>query len=101
MAKSCQAAVAVCEWPAAGLQAQLEASAYAYGKNLGLAFQLVDDKLDVCQSSTVMGKPTGHDLKLGLVTAPVLFAAREHPELVSLFSRNGDKLSHDDILRVS
>ena len=34
------------------------------------------------------GKPTdGSDLKLGLATAPVIYAALDHPELVSLISR--------------
>jgi len=41
-----------------------------------------------------MGKPTGADLKLGLATAPVLFAAHEFPRLNTLimrrFSRDGD-----------
>ena len=31
-----------------------------------------------------MGKPTTADLKLGLATAPVLFAAQEYPELNAL-----------------
>lgn len=48
--------------------------AFQYGRNVGLAFQLVDDLLDFVASSTAMGKPTAADLKLGLATAPVLFA---------------------------
>lgn len=39
--------------------------------------QLVDDLLDFTSSEQVMGKPTAADLKLGLATAPVLFAAQE------------------------
>lgn len=34
-----------------------------------------------------MGKPTGADLKLGLATAPVLFAAHEYPRLNTLIMR--------------
>lgn len=48
--------------------------AYQYGRNVGLAFQLVDDLLDFVASSEVIGKPAAADLKLGLATAPVLFA---------------------------
>lgn len=48
--------------------------AFQYGRNIGLAFQLVDDLLDFVSSSDTMGKPTAADLKLGLATAPVLFA---------------------------
>lgn len=51
--------------------------AYQYGRNLGLAFQLVDDMLDFVSSAEEMGKPTAADLKLGLATAPVLFACEK------------------------
>lgn len=51
--------------------------AYQYGRNIGLAFQLVDDLLDFVSSSSAMGKPTAADLKLGLATAPVLFACEK------------------------
>ncbi|KAF8845999.1 terpenoid synthase [Paxillus ammoniavirescens] len=61
--------------------------AYAYGRNLGIAFQLVDDILDF-SSSTALGKPgSGADLRLGLATGPVLYAAEEHPELEPLIAR--------------
>ncbi|KAF9430715.1 coq1 putative hexaprenyl diphosphate synthase [Podila epigama] len=62
--------------------------AYTYGKNIGLAFQLVDDMLDFTVSSEEFGKPAGADLKLGLATAPVLFAWEEFPELGTLIKRN-------------
>lgn len=51
--------------------------AFQYGRNLGLAFQLVDDLLDFVSSAQAMGKPTAADLKLGLATAPVLFACEK------------------------
>lgn len=47
---------------------------YAYGKHLGLAFQVVDDILDFTQSSELLGKPQGQDLASGNLTAPVLYA---------------------------
>ncbi|KAF9993692.1 coq1 putative hexaprenyl diphosphate synthase [Modicella reniformis] len=65
--------------------------AYTYGKNIGLAFQLVDDMLDFTVSSEELGKPAGADLKLGLATAPVLFAWEEYPELGKLIKRNFDQ----------
>ncbi|KAF9365435.1 coq1 putative hexaprenyl diphosphate synthase [Mortierella sp. NVP85] len=65
--------------------------AYTYGKNIGLAFQLVDDMLDFTVSSEEIGKPAGADLKLGLATAPVLFAWEEYPELGKLIKRNFDQ----------
>ena len=51
--------------------------ALSYGKHLGIAFQLVDDLLDYVSCQAALGKPAAADLKLGLATAPVLFAARE------------------------
>ncbi|KAL6260090.1 hypothetical protein P5V15_007629 [Pogonomyrmex californicus] len=60
---------------------------FQYGRNVGLAFQLVDDLLDFVASSTAMGKPTAADLRLGLATAPVLFACERYPELNAMIMR--------------
>ena len=50
--------------------------------------------LDFTGDASILGKPVLNDLKSGIATAPVLFAAREHPELVPLvhrrFRREGD-----------
>jgi geranylgeranyl pyrophosphate synthase len=62
-------------------------AAYAYGRNLGLAFQLVDDMLDYTVTEAEMGKPVGADLELGLATAPLLFAWKSNPELGPLVGR--------------
>lgn len=62
-------------------------AAYAYGKNIGLAFQLVDDMLDYTISGEELGKPSGADLHLGLATAPLLFAWRENEDLGALVGR--------------
>ncbi|XP_030760488.1 LOW QUALITY PROTEIN: decaprenyl-diphosphate synthase subunit 1-like [Sitophilus oryzae] len=71
----------------AGADEQLSDLAYQYGRNMGLAFQLVDDLLDFVSSSAAMGKPTAADLKLGLATAPVLFACEKYPELNPMIMR--------------
>ncbi|XP_052891705.1 all trans-polyprenyl-diphosphate synthase PDSS1-like [Anopheles moucheti] len=60
---------------------------FQYGRNIGLAFQLVDDLLDFVSSSEVLGKPVAVDLKLGLATAPVLFACEQFPELNLMIRR--------------
>ncbi|XP_075408650.1 all trans-polyprenyl-diphosphate synthase PDSS1 isoform X1 [Tenrec ecaudatus] len=61
--------------------------AYQYGKNVGIAFQLIDDVLDFTSCSYKMGKPTSADLKLGLATGPVLFACQQFPEMNALIMR--------------
>lgn len=60
---------------------------YGYGRNLGLAFQIVDDILDFTSSDDVLGKPACSDLKSGNLTAPVLYALEEHPGLEALIER--------------
>jgi len=47
------------------------------GKNLGMAFQLVDDLLDLTSTQEVLGKPVANDLKEGKLTLPVYFAIRD------------------------
>ncbi len=46
------------------------------GKSLGMAFQLIDDLLDLTSTQDVLGKPVANDLKEGKMTLPVLFALR-------------------------
>jgi octaprenyl-diphosphate synthase len=45
-----------------------------YGRNLGLAFQIVDDVLDLTASEEVLGKPVASDLREGKVTMSVIHA---------------------------
>lgn len=67
---------------------------YSYGRNLGLAFQIVDDIFDFTASEAILGKPTASDLASGIITAPVLFAMTEKPSLKIFiereFSEEGD-----------
>lgn len=67
---------------------------YAYGRYLGLAFQIVDDILDFTTPTEILGKPAGSDLISGNLTAPVLYAMEEKPYLEVLiereFSQAGD-----------
>ncbi|XP_020845992.1 all trans-polyprenyl-diphosphate synthase PDSS1 isoform X2 [Phascolarctos cinereus] len=61
--------------------------AYQYGKNVGIAFQLIDDVLDFTSCTDQLGKPTASDLKLGLATGPVLFACEQFPEMNAMIMR--------------
>ncbi len=58
---------------AAAILAKFDEDKYAlYGKNLGLAFQMVDDILDITQDSKTLGKPAMLDFVEGKVTIPYL-----------------------------
>ncbi|KAF2687777.1 hexaprenyl pyrophosphate synthase [Lentithecium fluviatile CBS 122367] len=89
ISKSCRAAAIL-----GGSSEEVVEASYQYGKNLGLAFQLVDDMLDYTISGQELGKPAGADLELGLATAPLLFAWKDNKSLGKLvgrkFSGEGD-----------
>ncbi len=68
-AAACRVGALVAERPAAEAEA-LE----GYGRNLGIAFQLVDDALDYSAGQAALGKTVGDDFKEGKITLPVLLA---------------------------
>lgn len=53
-----------------------------YGRDLGLAFQIIDDLLDLVGDPELTGKAPGTDLREGVFTLPVLIAAGREPFLV-------------------
>lgn len=57
---------------AAGSGATKMAALDRYGRSVGLAFQIMDDVLDVTSTTTAMGKTTGRDAVLGKSTYPAL-----------------------------
>lgn len=65
-----------------------------YGESIGLAFQIVDDLLDIEESADTLGKTAGKDAAQGKLTYPALFgmkAAREKAEsLLSVALENAD-----------
>ena len=78
---------------------------HLFGKNLGLAFQVVDDILDFTGNDEQLGKPAASDLASGYLTAPVLYALEENSSLLTLiereFSREGDLQKALDLVRDS
>ena len=58
---------------AGATNAQLESMAH-YGRSVGLAFQIVDDVLDLTATEDVLGKPVASDLREGKTTLPVIHA---------------------------
>lgn len=81
----------------AGQTAEVSILAYEYGKNLGLAYQLIDDVLDFTGTSTSLGKGFLSDIKHGIITAPILFAMEEFPELRAVVDRGFDNPANVDL----
>jgi len=59
----------------------------AYGRNLGIAFQLVDDMLDYSARQAELGKTVGDDFRDGKITLPVVLALRAADERERRFWR--------------
>ena len=79
----------------AGKTLQEEQALEDYGKNLGTAFQLIDDVLDYRADSETMGKNVGDDLAEGKPTLPIIYAlknasADEAKQLAKIIE-NGDR----------
>ena len=51
-----------------------------YGYNIGMAFQMVDDLLDLQGDAAVLGKPVGSDLLHGVLTLPTIMLMERYPE---------------------
>ncbi len=63
-----------------------------YGKNLGLAFQIIDDILDITQTSETLGKPALSDFKEGKTTLPYLYmyqriSSEDQEKMLKLFKK--------------
>jgi geranylgeranyl pyrophosphate synthase len=51
-----------------------------FGKEIGKAFQIVDDVLDFTGDQDLVGKPIGNDLRQGTPTLPAIYYGEEHPD---------------------
>nr|YP_009396620.1 prenyl transferase [Vertebrata australis]ARW65806.1 prenyl transferase [Vertebrata australis] len=60
---------------------------YLYGKHVGLAFQIIDDILDIVSTSEELGKPAGLDLKNGNLTASLIFTLNKKQKLYKLINQ--------------
>ena len=82
---------------AAAIIAGLDVDKYAlYGKNLGLAFQMIDDILDITQDSATLGKPAMHDFVEGKVTIPYLLLHERIEDKTKLESLYKKELTQDE-----
>ncbi|CAI8609326.1 unnamed protein product [Vicia faba] len=81
----------------AGQTTEVAVLAFEYGKNLGLAFQLIDDVLDFTGTSASLGKGSLSDIQHGIVTAPILFAMEEFPQLRTIVEEGFEKTENVNI----
>ena len=94
-AAACRIAAVVAERDEA-----VETALDSYGRNLGIAFQLVDDALDYASDGATMGKDAGDDLRDGKVTLPVILAFARGSETDRAFWKDaieGRRTSDDDL----
>jgi len=84
----------------ANLAGKDEVAYMRYGRNLGIAFQMIDDILDITQDSATLGKPSLHDFKEGKTTLPYiyLYEALNQDEKTKLVSLHGKTLTADEEL---
>ena len=77
-----------------------------YGRDLGMAFQIVDDVLDLTASESVLGKPVASDLREGKATMAVIHALErctpeEHARIESVLrNRAFNGVTHEQILEI-
>jgi octaprenyl-diphosphate synthase len=89
-----------------GATPEQEENVARYGRDLGMAFQIVDDVLDLTASETVLGKPVASDLREGKVTMAVIDALQHcTPKERSMIEivvkqRAFNGVSHADVLDI-
>ncbi len=90
----------------AGATAEQEENLAQYGRDLGMAFQIVDDVLDLTASENVIGKPVASDLREGKVTMAVIHAlarctSREREMIRAVVrDRAFNGVTHTDVLEI-
>jgi heptaprenyl diphosphate synthase len=62
---------------AAGVDAAVSGRLYSFGYNVGMAFQIRDDLLDICGTEAKLGKPPGSDIRQGNITLPVIYTLED------------------------
>ena len=68
----------------AGLSEAQVQGLYDFGYNVGMAFQLTDDLLDLTSDEKTLGKPAGNDIRQGIATLPTIRALEVSPDRAEL-----------------
>ena len=75
-----------------------------YGYQVGMAYQIVDDLLDVQGDAMSLGKPVGNDLRHGIVTLPAIMLMERYPEanpIRALFQNQDPDREQDGNLKMA
>lgn len=81
---------------------EFAAPVVAFGEKIGVAFQLIDDVIDLAEPEAETGKPQGTDLRSGVATLPLLFLRRaaltdaDAAALLARIERTVEVEGHDD-----
>jgi geranylgeranyl pyrophosphate synthase len=88
----------ICSTPTYLLEPTHRDSLYDFGQDLGIAFQLIDDVLDLCQDRQTLGKPACGDLVEAKRTVPILYLrqALDAAGRARLDAMRGKALSEED-----
>jgi geranylgeranyl diphosphate synthase type I len=70
----------------------------AFGHNLGLAFQILDDILGIWGDPDLTGKPTGDDLYARKKTLPIIYGLVQSKVFADLFSRESEEVKLEDFI---
>jgi octaprenyl-diphosphate synthase len=79
---------------------EAEVALESYGRNLGIAFQLIDDVIDYASDATTMGKGVGDDFRDGKMTLPLILAYARGSDAERAFWESavaGERISDDDL----
>ncbi|KZC95025.1 MULTISPECIES: polyprenyl synthetase family protein [Clavibacter] len=82
-----------------GADPELESAVVAFGERTGVAFQLVDDVLDLADQPEETGKLAGTDLRAGVSTLPLLYLTRlaaTDPDAAALLARIQRDVEHEE-----
>lgn len=77
-------------------------SAEKFGKEIGNAFQIVDDILDFSGDESRVGKPVGNDLRQGVITLPALYFLElypDDPDMKAILSGSKDQKKIERLVR--
>jgi len=89
-----------------GATAEQEENLAQYGRDLGMAFQIVDDVLDLTATENVLGKPVASDLREGKATMAVIHALEhcspgEREKIATVVQERAfDGVTHGEILEI-